>query len=159
MTSQFRYLVPWHHIRGWCYKAFLEEIQISPKLRNWKMFAVISEPALKCENNAIFKQSYTMKLLIAFKMTWSCCFGWRGNLDFPDFLQKFFITSTTGQQKPKSLPLLSLCLNAIPFLKYLVPQESAVSSVGCINAEIENFLYLCGNATVYCRIRTSVNET
>ena len=29
----------------------------------------MSESAQKCENNAIFKQSYTMKLFIAFKMT------------------------------------------------------------------------------------------
>ena len=28
-------------------------------------------------------------------MAISCCFGLRGNLDFPDFLQKSFITSTT----------------------------------------------------------------
>ena len=30
-------------------------------------------------------------------MAYSCCFGIRGNLDFPDFLQKSFITSTTGR--------------------------------------------------------------
>ena len=29
-------------------------------------------------------------------MAYSCCFGLRGNMDFPDFLQKSFITSTTG---------------------------------------------------------------
>ena len=27
-------------------------------------------------------------------MAYSCCFGLRGNVDFPDFLQKSFITST-----------------------------------------------------------------
>ena len=31
-----------------------------------------------------------------FKVAYSCCFGLRGNLDFPDFLQKSFITLTTG---------------------------------------------------------------
>ena len=57
----------------------------------------MSEPALKCENNeAIFKQNYAVKLYFALKMTPSCCFGLRGNQDFPDFLQKSFITSTTG---------------------------------------------------------------
>ena len=40
-------------------KLFLEEIQISPKLRNGKKFVLISEPAQKCENNAIFKQNFT----------------------------------------------------------------------------------------------------
>ena len=37
--------------------------------------------ALKCENNAIFKQIYTRKLLIAFKMAYSC---------FQEFLQNKF---------------------------------------------------------------------
>ena len=31
-------------------------------------------------------------------MAYSCCFGLRGNIDFPDFLQKNFITSTTGHR-------------------------------------------------------------
>ena len=50
----------------------------------------MSEPALKCENNAIFMQNYVQKLFIALKMAYSFCFGLRGNLDFPDFLQKKF---------------------------------------------------------------------
>ena len=48
----------------------------------------MSEPALKCENNAIFRQIDTLKLLIAFKMAYSCCFSFGENLDFPEFLQK-----------------------------------------------------------------------
>ena len=50
----------------------------------------MSEPALKYENNASFKQIYTLKLLIAFKMAYSCCFSFGGNLDFPEFLKKKF---------------------------------------------------------------------
>ena len=50
----------------------------------------MSEPALKCENYAIFKQNYTQKLFISFKISYYCCFGLRGNLEFPDFLQKKF---------------------------------------------------------------------
>ena len=46
--------------------------------------------ALKCINNAIFKQIYTLKLLVAFKMAYSCCFSLGGNLDFLEFLQKKF---------------------------------------------------------------------
>jgi len=46
----------------------------------------MSEPAPKCENNATFKQNYTLEPLIAVKMAYSCCFGLRGHLDFPDFL-------------------------------------------------------------------------
>ena len=50
----------------------------------------MSEPSQKCENYAIFEQNYTLELFIALKMAYSCCFGLRGNLDFPDFLQKKF---------------------------------------------------------------------
>ena len=48
----------------------------------------MSEPAQKCEYSAIFNQNCAQKLFITFKMSYSCCFGLRGNLDFPDFLQK-----------------------------------------------------------------------
>ena len=47
----------------------------------------MSEPALECENNAIFKQNFAQKLFISFKIYYSCCFGLRGNIKFPDFLQ------------------------------------------------------------------------
>ena len=46
------------------------------------------EPALNCQDNAIFKQNYSLKLFVAFKMAYYCCFSLGGNLDFPDFLQK-----------------------------------------------------------------------
>ena len=51
------------------------------------------------KNNAIFNQNYTQKLFIAFKMAYSWCFGLKGNLDFPDFLQKSVLTSTTGKMR------------------------------------------------------------
>ena len=50
----------------------------------------MSEPALKCENNASFKQINTLKLFIAFKMACSSCFSFGGNLYFPEFLEKKF---------------------------------------------------------------------
>ena len=53
-----------------------------PKIKKLNFFVLISEPALKCENNAIFKQNYTLKQIIAFEMVYSCCFGLRGNLEF-----------------------------------------------------------------------------
>ena len=43
----------------------------------------MSEPALKCEN-------YTLELFIALKISYSCAYDFRGNLEFPDFLQKKF---------------------------------------------------------------------
>ena len=55
----------------------------------------MTERAQICENNSIFKQNYAQKLFIAFQMAYSCCFCLRGNLDFPDFLQKSFKTSST----------------------------------------------------------------
>ena len=50
----------------------------------------MSEHAQKCENYAIIKQNSTPELLIDLKMAYSCIFGLRGNLNFPDFLQKKF---------------------------------------------------------------------
>ena len=48
----------------------------------------MSELALKRENNVSFKEIYTQKQFIAFKMAYSCCFSFKGNLDFPGVLQK-----------------------------------------------------------------------
>ena len=50
----------------------------------------MSEPAQKYENCAIFKHNCTLELFNALKMAYSCCFGLKGNLDFPDFPQKKF---------------------------------------------------------------------
>ena len=56
----------------------------------------MSEPALKCKNNFIFKQNYTLELFIALEMAYCCCLGLRQNLDFPDSPKKSFITLTTA---------------------------------------------------------------
>ena len=40
--------------------------------------------------NTNFKHTFTPKLFIAFKMAYSCCFGQKGNINVPDFLQKFY---------------------------------------------------------------------
>ena len=58
----------------------------------------MSQPAVqKFENNVSFKQIYTIKLFIAFKMAYSWCFSLGGNLDFPELLQKRFMTPNTDQ--------------------------------------------------------------
>ena len=64
----------------------------------------MSEPSQKCENNAIFKQNYTQKLFISFKISYSCCFGFRGNLEFSDFLQKKFYNINFWSNLPFLLP-------------------------------------------------------
>ena len=61
-----------------------------PQNLEMEKIVLMSEPALKCENNASFNQIYTLKLFIAFKMAYSCCFSLGGNLDIPEFLQKKF---------------------------------------------------------------------
>ena len=58
----------------WCYKTFFGGNLDFTKFKKWKKFLLMSEPALKCENNAVFNQIYTLKLFIAFKMAYSCCF-------------------------------------------------------------------------------------
>ena len=71
----------------------------------------MSEPALKCENNCtILNQMYTIKLFIAFKIRglFSLFQLW-GNLDFPEFLPKKFITSTIDlYQQPKLAMIFKL---------------------------------------------------
>ena len=49
--------------------------------------------------NAIYKQNYTLERFITLKMAYSWCFSLGGNLDFPDFLKKSFVTSTTETEK------------------------------------------------------------
>ena len=56
----------------------------------------MSEPRLKCENYAIFKQIFTLKLLIAFEMAYSCCFSLGEIYIFQNSSKKRFIKSTTG---------------------------------------------------------------
>ena len=48
------------------------------------------EPALKCENNTIFQQNYTLKQFLALKMAYSWYFSLGLNLYFQDFLKKFY---------------------------------------------------------------------
>ena len=51
----------------------------------------MSELALKCETNcAILKQNQTAKLLIGFKLAYSCCLSLKGSPDFQYFVQKCF---------------------------------------------------------------------
>ena len=44
---------------------------------------MMSEPAQKCENYAIFKQNYTLELLIALEIVYYCCFSLGGFSRFP----------------------------------------------------------------------------
>ena len=69
----------------------------------------MSEHALKYEK-IFFNESYTQKLFIAFKMTYFCCVGLRGNLDFPRFLQKMFynINCWSVFENENTIQLLSL---------------------------------------------------
>ena len=79
------------------------------------MFVLMSEPALKCENNLpSFKQIYaTQKLFIAFKMAYSGAVS--GNLDFLEFLQKKVLSHQLQDQKV----IFCLChwVNPKPFRK------------------------------------------
>ena len=67
-----------------------------PKIKKLKKFVLISEPAQKCDNNVIFTQNLAINLLIAFKMTYSCCFSLGGYSKFSRFPPKnSFMASTT----------------------------------------------------------------
>ena len=71
-------------------KHFLDEIQISPKLRNWITFVLMIEPAQNRLKQCCFQLNYIQTLFICSKMVYSCCFSLGGNLDFIDFPQKMF---------------------------------------------------------------------
>ena len=80
----------------------------------------MSEPAQKC-----FKPNYTLELFVAFKTAYSCCFALRGDLDLPDFLQKSFITSTTG--KP---PVIEFTFTFPNFCKGFIRQVDFIQIIG-----------------------------
>ena len=46
--------------------------------------------------NAIFKENNAVKVIITIKMDCYWCISLGENFDFPEFLQKSFIASTTG---------------------------------------------------------------
>ena len=83
---------------SWCYKTFFWGNVDFPKIKKLKKVCWDVWTCTKMwKHCAIFNQIYTLKLYIAFKMAYSCCFSLGGNIDFPEFLQKSFITSTTGE--------------------------------------------------------------
>ena len=45
---------------------------------------------MNLHKNVRIMQKFTPELLIVLKVVYSCCFGFKGNLEFPDFLQKLF---------------------------------------------------------------------
>ena len=73
-------------------------------IKNWIKFVPMSEPAQNCENYYCFflSKNCTLKLFIAFKIAYSCCFSWGEILDFLDFHLKRFITSSTGRVTRKN---------------------------------------------------------
>ena len=70
--------------------------------------------------------TYTLWLLIAFKMAYSCCFSLEGNLDFPDFLQKKFYNLAK-----KSYRVFSPKKNNFPTPKNYVPLPTSANCPGC----------------------------
>ena len=59
-----------------CYKTFSGGNLDFQKIKKLKKFVLMSEPALKFEKNcAIFMQNFTLKLLRAFKVAYTCCFS------------------------------------------------------------------------------------
>ena len=131
----------------------------------------MSEPSQKCENNDIFKQNNALELFISLKMAISCCFGLRGNIDFPDFLQiKFYNINYWSSQSPNNywkcvsklaqqkvicslifaLIMIEYCQSAFP-VQELVPSGRAIWTLSillqCI-AEIRTYMSIAINYTV-----------
>ena len=82
----------------------------------------MSEPAQKCENNAIFMQNNALELFISLKMVISCYFCWRGNLNFPDFLQiKFYNINYRYVNRTENGFLRGCFLRISDFLNWPIP--------------------------------------
>ena len=47
-------------------------------------------------------QNFTLEMFVAFRMAYSCSFGKRGNLEFPNFLQNKFYNINNWSHKKLS---------------------------------------------------------
>ena len=83
-----------------------------------------------------FKQNYTPELLIALKMVYSCFFGWRGNLDFPDFLKKMFynINSWTEMFRLLMITAIVCSLDMSDLLNCDAGQIAGIREGGVVDA-------------------------
>ena len=90
--STFVYLLWWKIGKSKWFPPVVDDIKLFwRKSRFPKIKKVSSEvwTCKNCEDNPIFKQNYSLTLLIAFKMAYSCCYNLVGKLDVLDFLKKF----------------------------------------------------------------------
>ena len=76
--------------RSWCYKTFFGGNLVFPKIKNLNIVCFADWTCTKTLKQCYFQLNYIQTLFICSKMVYSCCFGLRGNLDFPEFLQKKF---------------------------------------------------------------------
>ena len=84
---------------SWCFKTFFGGNLDFPKAKKLNKVRSNILTLTKMWSQAIFKQSYTLELFISLKMAISCCFGLRGNLEFPDFPPKFFYNINYRNEK------------------------------------------------------------
>ena len=76
---------------SWCYKTLFGANLDFPKIKKLNKGCSNVWTCSKMSKQCYFKQNNALELFISLKMAISCCFGLRGNLDFPDFLQiKFY---------------------------------------------------------------------
>ena len=76
---------------SWCYKTLFGGNLDFPKVKKLNKVCSNVWTCSKMWKQCYFKQNNALELFISLKMAISCCFGLRGSLDFPDFLQiKFY---------------------------------------------------------------------
>ena len=78
----------------WCYKTFFGGNLDFPKIKKLKKVCYNVWICTKMWKLGYFLAKLTLELFIALEMVYYCCFSSGGNLDF---LQKSFITLTTGR--------------------------------------------------------------
>ena len=126
----------------------------------------MSEPALKCEKNAIFKQIYTLKQLIAFKMAY-CCFFSLGEIKiFQISSKKSFIKLTPetclSGEKRRSFSIFEKRFDLNKRTNDLITCDRMLNSVTRWLDYLSIFIHLkisrimsqiCQNWLAFCQIR------
>ena len=77
---------------SWCYKTFFGRNLDFSKIKKLKKLCSECWTCTKMGKQYYYKVKLYSEIVFCFKMAYSCCFSWRGNLDSS---KKSFITSTT----------------------------------------------------------------
>ena len=97
------------HLSSWCYKTFFGWNLDFPKIKKLNKVCFADWTCTKTLKRCYFQLNNIQTLFICSKVVYSGCFGLRGNLDFPGFLQiKFYNISCRSYYFIKKILVLLL---------------------------------------------------